>query len=226
MILGYSLRRSKLLVAISILLIGINLHGQDAAFQNEINAFKQADRAVPPAKGQILFVGSSSFRLWHDLQKDFPDVSVLNRGFGGSNLLDVIRYAQDIITPYQAKQVVIYCGENDLAGDTTLSAKDVFKRFKRLVHLIRQDKSDLPIVFVSLKPSPSRFHLIHKIIEANSRIAHYCSKHKKMSFANVYDPMLDTEFQPRPELFLEDKLHMTPAGYKIWKDVIEPYLIK
>lgn len=203
-----------------------NVVAQGLPFQNDINTFKQVDLVSPPSKNQILFVGSSSFTLWKDVQQDFPGFPILNRAFGGSNLLDVIRYAPDIISPYKAKQVVIYCGENDLAGDTTVSGQEVFRRFKRLVRIIRKDKEDRPILYVSMKPSPSRLHLIHKFKVGNHKIRRHCSNHKNMNYANIYDAMLDATYQPRQELFLEDKLHMTRSGYEIWKKVIAPYLVK
>lgn len=220
----YKPLNKNLLILFCWLLMSVGLQAQ--AFKAEIDRFKQEDLITPKPPGQIVFVGSSSFRMWHDLQQDFPEYPIINRGFGGSTLLDVIRYADDIIIPYRPKQVVIYCGENDLAVDSTLTGKDVFNRFKQLVKLIRQDDKKRAILFVSLKPSPSRAKLFDKMINTNARIQKYCSAKTNMAFANVFDPMLDQDQKPKRNLFISDQLHMTRAGYEIWKEVIRPYLLK
>ncbi len=127
----------KTLLFIAGLFLTVFVHAQTAPFQDEINAFKKEDSAHFPPKHAILFIGSSSFRFWSDVQNYFPGYTIINRGFGGSSLPDVIRFAPDILFPYQPKQVVIYCGDNDLAGDTTLTANDVFNRFTTLYKMIR-----------------------------------------------------------------------------------------
>ena len=194
-------------------------------FFDEIRAFVRQDRVKPPLHGQILFVGSSSFRLWADMQKSFPHHEVLNRGFGGSCLPDVIRYADTIIFPYKPKQIVIYCGENDLAADPKVSAKVVFSRFRTLFRLIRHKMPSVPIVYVSMKPSPSRQNLMPKMLGANRRIERYLSLQRATRFANVYPLMLYSKGEPRRELFVEDRLHMNENGYAIWAKVIEPMLL-
>ena len=121
-------------------------HAQQAApFQDEINQFKQQDKQHFPPKNAILFVGSSFLRMWSDVQDYFPGYTIINRGFGGSTLPDVIRYTPDIIFPYHPKQVVIYCGDNDLASSDT--ANTVFERFKTLFTMIRQNQPDVSVVF-------------------------------------------------------------------------------
>lgn len=125
------------------------------AFAGEIKAFKQQDSVSFPPKGAILFVGSSSFRFWTDVDQYFPGYTIINRGFGGSSFPDVIRYAPDIIFPYQPKQIVIYCGDNDFAASDSVSSQTVFGRFKELFTLIRAKMPDVNIVFVSMKPSPT-----------------------------------------------------------------------
>lgn len=202
----------------------INVQAQ-APFANEIKNFKQQDSASFPSKNAILFVGSSSFRKWTDVQSDFPDYKIINRGFGGSTLPDVIRYEKDIIAPYHPKQVVIYCGDNDLASSDTVTANVVLKRFKELFHLIRSDLPKANIAFVSIKPSPSRIQLFSKMQQANALIKKFLKKQKNTSFINVFDPMLVNN-QPRPDIFLSDNLHMNEKGYAIWQKAIQPYLLK
>jgi lysophospholipase L1-like esterase len=195
-------------------------------FWNEIKAFKKQDSLNFPPKNAILFVGSSSFRGWRDVQNYFPDRTIINRGFGGSSLPDVIRYADEIIFAYQPKQIVIYCGENDLAASDAVSAQVVTDRFKELFTLIRKRMPKVPVVFVSIKPSPSRERLMPKMVEANKMIKRFLKKQRKTKFVDVYNPMLNEEGKPIGELFLGDKLHMNAKGYAIWKKALEPALIK
>jgi lysophospholipase L1-like esterase len=195
-------------------------------FWDDIQNFKKQDSIKFPSKNQILFVGSSSFTMWTDVHNYFPGQKIINRGFGGSSLPDVIRYADKIIFPYHPKQIVIYCGENDLAASDTVTAQMVFNRFKKLFVLIRKRLPSVPIVFVSLKPSPSRVHLMPKMTAANIMIKNYLSKNKRTGFVDVYHKMLKPNGKPMDDIFLEDKLHMTAEGYKIWQKAIKPYLKK
>ena len=179
-----------------------------------------------PAKNQILFVGSSSFTKWTDVQDYFPRYKIINRGFGGSTLEDVIRYANDIILPYHAKQIVIYCGENDLASSDTVTAEMVFDRFKQLFNIIRKDAPNVAVAFVSLKPSPSRQHLWDKMQVANKQIKNFLATQKKAAFIDVYHKMFNKDGTVMQDIFIEDNLHMNAKGYAIWKKAIQPYLLK
>lgn len=151
---------------------------------------------------------------------------VINRGFGGSSLPDVIRYADKIIYPYQPAQVVIYCGDNDLASSDTVTAQTVFDRFQHLFTMIRKELPDAAVAFVSIKPSPSRAHLIPKVIAANDMIKTFLSKQSKSAYIDVFSSMVDQQGNPNPDLFVDDKLHMNQKGYAIWVQVIEPHLVK
>lgn len=195
-------------------------------FWNEILAFRRQDSAQFPAANQVLFVGSSSFALWKDVNSYFPDYPIVNRGFGGSTLVDVIRYTYDVILPYKPKQVIIYCGENDLAASETVTAAEVVNRFKTLYGMIRLNLPDASIGFVSIKPSPSRKYMIQRVIAANKGIKEFLKKEKRTAFIDVYPAMLDATGNPREELFLDDRLHMKPDGYTIWAKIIQPYLLK
>jgi len=195
-------------------------------FWAEIQNFKKQDKLNPPAKNQVLFVGSSSFAMWTDVQKYFPGYKIINRGFGGSSLPDVIRYVNDVIIPYKPKQIVIYCGENDLAASDTVTSQMVFDRFKILFGLIRKKLPRVPVVFVSLKPSPSRQHLMPKMAAANRLIKNFLAKNPSTVFVDVYHKMLKPNGKPMDDIFLEDKLHMNARGYAIWQKAIKPYLKK
>ena len=204
-----------------------NLFAQECpAFWNDILSFKKQDEANFPPKNAILFIGSSSFTNWKDVHDYFPGYTIINRGFGGSTLMDVIRYTYDVLLPYQPKQVVIYCGENDLASSSNVQAADVVKRFKTLYGMIRQNLPNAVIHFVSLKPSPSRKHLFSKMQQANKQIKAFLQKEKKAGFIDVFNAMLDATGNPKKEIFLGDELHMNAAGYAIWKKILLPYLMK
>ncbi|MEP6467475.1 MAG: GDSL-type esterase/lipase family protein, partial [Parafilimonas sp.] len=188
------------------------LFAQQPAFYDEIRAFKKQDSIKPPPQHAILFVGSSSFRKWTDVQSYFPNYTIINRGFGGSTLADVIRYANDIIFPYHPKEIVIYCGENDFAYSDSVTAKIVFDRFKTLYEMIRAKSKTVPVVFVSIKPSPSRRKYWTKMIEANKEIKSYIATQQHASFVDVFSLMLNDRNQPKPEIFLNDSLHMNAKG--------------
>lgn len=196
-------------------------------FWSDIQAFKKQDSVHPPPKNAILFVGSSSFTKWTSVQKDFPGYTIINRGFGGSSLPDVIRYQNDVIFPYHPKEVVIYCGDNDLAASDTVAAGTVVNRFKQLFSSIRKHLPSASIVYVSIKPSPSRQRLMPKMDSANKMIKAFLAKNKKTGFVDVYHKMLNGDGKtPIDEIFVEDKLHMNSKGYAIWIKAIKPYLVK
>jgi lysophospholipase L1-like esterase len=199
---------------------------QPPPFWNEIAEFKHQDSVQRPPSGAILFVGSSSFRKWTNVQSHFPGYTIINRGFGGSTLPDVIRYASEIIFPYHPKQIVIYCGDNDLASSDSVTADIVFNRFVRLYDLIRKRMPEVDIVYVSIKPSPSRLRLMPKMEEVNDMIRDFMAKHSHAVFADVYHPMLTPQGQPIDSLFLADKLHMNDKGYRIWQQILQPFLDK
>jgi lysophospholipase L1-like esterase len=197
----------------------------DKPFYSDIQAFKLGDKQNPPPKNAILFVGSSSFTMWKDIQDYFPGYTVINRGFGGSGLIDAIEYEDDIIAPYKPKQVVIYSGENDIAGGA-ITAKDVLQRFNTLFTMIRRDLPEVNVVYISIKPSPSRQKFMPVMDSANGMIKNYLSSYPNTIFVDVYHKMLDSSGNPRKELFLDDELHMKPVGYTIWKEELTPYLLK
>ena len=201
-------------------------------FWDDIQKFKKQDSIHFPPKNAILLIGSSSFTMWKDVQDYFPGYTIVNRGFGGSTLLDQIRYANDIIFPYEPKQIAIYCGENDLASSDTVTATMVLDRFKQLYQLIRE-KTKAPILFISIKPSPSRRHLFEKMREVNRSISLFLGQSdvrgsltNKNVYVDVHQKMLNETGQPIPELFLKDSLHMNAKGYAIWQKEIQPFLLK
>lgn len=191
-------------------------------WEPDIASFEAADRANPPASGGIVFVGSSSIRMWQTLQNDFPGLPVLNRGFGGSELSDAVRFASRIVLPYKPRIVVLYAGDNDLnAGKTP---HRVFADFMEFVGTLRRDLPGTRVVFIAIKPSIARISIVDKIRAANQLIRDYIATDPRLAYVDVFTPMLDASGQPRHELFLEDGLHMNAKGYAIWRDLVAPVI--
>ncbi len=178
-----------------------------------------------PAKEQILFVGSSSFTFWKDIKEYFPGYPIINRGFGGSSLPDLIRYANEIILPYSPKQIIIYCGENDIADAWGKITPDtVLVRFKTLMSIIRKTLGNIPVAFISIKPSPSRWKMEADFVKANQLVKNYLRRDRKAVYINVHNAMLLPDGSVNPALFIKDNLHMNAKGYAIWQKIIEPVL--
>ena len=171
----------------------------------------------------ILFVGSSSIRKWDGLQIAFGNYNVINRGIGGAVFADITYYLKDIVFPYHPRQIVIYV-ENDLP-DETATADVILQRFITLYSAIRTKLPDVPIAYISMKPSPSRDKFRPKAIEANRLIKAFLAKEKDTSFIDIFSPMMK-DGKSRPELFVDDMLHMNAAGYAIWEEAVRPYLLK
>jgi len=191
-------------------------------FWKEILSFKKLDSIQQPPKNSILFIGSSSFTNWKDVANYFPGYTIVNRGFGGSTLPDLIRYFYEVVVPYQPKQVFIYCGENDIASSDTVTADEVVRRFKTLYAMIRVYFPNTVVDFVSIKPSPVRERIQDRVKDANKKINAFLMNEKNTKFVDIYD----ANGKMREELYVEDRLHMKPEGYQIWKRIFLPYMIR
>jgi len=193
-------------------------------FWNEIQRFKKMDSLHAPAKGGILFIGSSSFTKWTELETVYKAYGAINRGFGGSTLADANSYIKELVFPYQARQIVIYSGENDIASGA--SALETLNRFATLLANIRSNQADVPVLYISMKQSPSRAKYASAVIHANALIKEYLTHYKNTDFVDVDFKMHNKDGSLRPELFLADMLHMKPAGYQIWIKELTPHLLK
>lgn len=192
-------------------------------WEKDIRAFEAGDATHRPPAGCILFVGSSSIRLWNSLATDFPGLPVVNRGFGGSQLADSVHFADRIILPYRPRQVVIYAGGNDLnAGkDPDL----VYGDFVALARRIRQALPRTRIAYIATAPNPARWAQVEKVKRLNQLIEAYCRRHG-MDFINVFPLMLGPDGLPKPDIFVKDRLHMNEKGYAIWKEAVAPFLVR
>ncbi len=200
-------------------------YAQSQRFSEDVQSMLLNEKSSDTANCPILFVGSSSFTKWHDVNDYFPETHILNRGFGGSTLLDQMEYATKLIFSCHPRQIVIYCGENDLAENERLSGAAVYKRFKHFYRMIKKQFPDMPVAFISLKPSQSRWNLQAKMQKANRKIKRFLQCHHRGEFIDVYSLMLGEDGKPIPQIFIEDNLHMNKQGYMIWKKAIDPVLI-
>lgn len=190
-------------------------------WEKEIKAFEEQDRKQPPPRGAVVFVGSSSIRLWK-LDESFPDIATINRGFGGSQLSDSVRFASRIVIPYRPKLVVLYAGDNDLAAGKT--PEQVFADFKAFVREVRQTLPETRIAYLSIKPSIKRWSLIERIRSTNRMIEEYAAGDDKLHYVDIVSPMLGDDGRPRKELFREDGLHLNAEGYRVWASALQPLL--
>ena len=193
----------------------------NADWEQDMQRFAALDAASPPPRHGVLFIGSSSIRLWETLAADFPGVPVINRGFGGSELRDSTFYADRIVVPYAPRQIVIYAGENDLQAGRT--PEQVQQDFRVFVQRVRRDLPKARIAYISNKPSPSRVRLLEAQRQTNTLIKAEAAR-LRVDYIDVFTSMLDANGQPREELFIEDRLHMNRAGYELWRQKIAPYL--
>jgi lysophospholipase L1-like esterase len=193
-----------------------------ASFEETIAAFAAADREQAPPAGGILFVGSSSIRLWNDLEKQFGPSIVVKRGFGGSKMSDCTRYLDRLVFPYKPRLVVVYAGDNDLVEG--ISPRDILMSFQKFVDGVQRELPSTRVAYISIKPSPARAGLISKIRETNHLIQKYTSENQNLDFIEVFTAMLDADGRPRADLFRADSLHLNDAGYRLWKKIIAQHV--
>ncbi|HOM16339.1 MAG TPA: SGNH/GDSL hydrolase family protein [Thermoguttaceae bacterium] len=190
-------------------------------WEANIRKFEEMDRRSPPKPGGILFVGSSSIVGW-DLKKFFPDLPVLNRGFGGSQLADVVYFADRIVLPYKPKIIVLYAGDNDLAAGKT--PEQVAADYAAFVQKVHAALPDARIIYITIKPSVARWRLIDKIRQANRLIRERSAKDDRLIVVDIERAMLGPDGLPRADLLQKDGLHLNEAGYQIWSDRVRPHL--
>lgn len=191
-------------------------------FADEIAAFQARDALQPPAPGGIVFTGSSSIRLWPDLAGDFPGLGALNRGFGGSTIADATGHAEVLVVRHRPRQVVLYAGDNDLANG--LAPDQVAADFAAFVRRLRAADPRLAIAFIAIKPSQARIGLLPAQRRANALVQAMVAADPDLAYVDVATPMLDADGRPRAALYQADGLHLTDAGYRLWRERIAPRL--
>lgn len=187
----------------------------------EMRRIAEADEKTHAATGGVVFVGSSSIRLW-ELDQSFPRMHALNRGFGGSELADSVRHVELLVLRHQPRVVVVYAGDNDIAKGK--SPETVVGDFKAFVAAVHGKLPKTKIVYIAIKPSLARWKLAEPMQQANGEIKAICEKSENCQFVDVWPAMLDADGKPRGELFVKDGLHMTPAGYEVWTALVKPHV--
>jgi lysophospholipase L1-like esterase len=207
-------------ILLTLLLAATTLFAQQKPnpFEREIKAFEASDKTNPPPANAVLFLGSSSIRMWKNVAKDFPDYRVINRGFGGSQIVDSIHYADRIVIPYKPVAIVFYAGGNDINAGK--SAETVFADFQTFVKKVHAALPKTRIAYISVAPNPSRWSQIERIRRANHLIEDYTKTDHRLSYIDAHSQMLGEDGTPKPDIFLPDRLHMNEKGYAIWKKIV------
>ena len=193
-------------------------------WESSMVKFEESDKVDPPPKGGVLFVGSSSIRMWKTLAEDFPGHETINRGFGGSEVSDSIHFADRIVFPHEPRMIVMYAGDNDISHGK--GARRVSADFKKFVKMVNKKLPKTRIAFIAIKPSLKRWELAGEMEKANLRIKKRCDRSKLLDYLDIWTPMLGADGKPRPELFAKDGLHLNAQGYTLWTSVIRPFVDK
>lgn len=193
-------------------------------WEKEITAFEQADRISPPPKGGVLFIGSSTIRLWKTLAHDFPQHQVINRGFGGSQIADSTHFAERIIFPYKPRMILLRAGGNDIHAGK--SPELVFSDFRAFVAKVHERLPETEIAYIALSPTIARWNEKEKGEALNRVVLEYTAHIPGLRYIKAESISLGPDGKPRPELFAADKLHFSPEGYKLLAASVRPYLPK
>jgi lysophospholipase L1-like esterase len=192
-----------------------------AKWKDELERIAASDKAQPAESGGVIFVGSSSIRLW-DLEKSFPGKGYVNHGFGGSEIVDSTYYFDELVAKHKPRLVVFYAGDNDIANGK--SPEQIQKDFREFARELKKELTESRLIYISIKPSIARWKLVDKMREANKLIEEDCKKHPHVAFVDVWPVMLGEDGKPRADIFLEDGLHMNEMGYAEWVKLVEPLL--
>ena len=195
---------------------------QQVLFLEEVNRLTSKIDSSGWEKGSIVFTGSSSIRMWKDLEEEFPTIPIINTGFGGSQASDLLAHLEVLVLRYNPVAVFIYEGDNDVNAGK--SPEVIMQDLDKIRYQLNEQRDGISIYFIGAKPSPSRWQLKAEYEDFNNSLKLYTERMISSKYVNVWNPMLDSAGNPRPELFLGDMLHMKPEGYKIWKEQIRPIL--
>lgn len=190
-------------------------------YEGEIQAFLAADGANPPAPGQVLFIGSSSIRMWKTLGDDMAPTPVLNRGFGGSKTPEVLAEMGRIVYPYRPSAIVYYCGDNDL-GDHNTDSEAAARGFIDFAERVHERLPGTPVLYLSIKPSIARWGNWEAMHRANELVRAYAARTQGVEFIDVGACLLGPDGKPDPALFQGDGLHLNPTGYARWTAIVRP----
>jgi len=185
-------------------------------FDKEIRKFKELP--IPKGKSITVFTGSSSIRLWKDLENDCKEDKIINTGFGGSMMEDLLLFLEETILRFKPDKVYIYEGDNDIAAKK--SPNEILETTEQVVSKLLSSNPNISIYFIGAKPSTSRWQYKEKYLAFNSLLKAYCDDHDQLFYVDVWNKMLNTAGRPNPAIFISDSLHMNRKGYELWKDII------
>ena len=193
-------------------------------FQKAVDALVQKEYNFDPNKELVVFAGSSSIRMWKDVESAYPRYNVVNNGFGGSHFSDLIYYYNELILKHRPDILFIYEGDNDVASGK--KAEDIIKEARQLVNQIRKDLPKTKIIIISAKPSVARNKFKEEYMKLNGLLENLAKQTKKVEFADVWKAMVDSNGEVYTDIFVDDNLHLNQKGYKIWEEVIGRHLKK
>jgi len=196
---------------------------QSNRWENDIKQFENWDSKNSYPKNAVLFVGSSSIRMW-PTRESFEDLAVINRGFGGSQICDSNHYFTRIVLPYKPRVILLYAGDNDIASGKT--PQQVFEDYKQFVGLVRESLPKTPVIYVGIKPSGSRWSLWPAMKQVNEMVESFCKEDKRLMYFDSAKALLGEDGKPIDNLFLGDRLHLNAEGYNIWTKQLKPLIQK
>ena len=191
-------------------------------WEKEVAAYEAADRRSPPPRGGALFIGSSTIRLWKTLAEDFPGHKVINRGFGGSEIVDATHFADRLIFPHEPKQVFLRAGGNDI--HTGRLPREVAADFAEFVRVVHARLPNAEVLYIAVSPAPARWGETDKYRELNRLIREMALDMPRVGYVETYDISLTPDGHARPELFINDRLHFNAEGYKLLAERVRPFL--
>jgi lysophospholipase L1-like esterase len=205
-----------------LILINLSVFAQEQAFEKEVNGLVEKYKNTKWEKGGIVFTGSSSIRLWKTLEEDFPKANIVNTGFGGSQTHDILRYLDEVLIDFEPKKVFIYVGENDINAGKPV--RQVMSEYAVLMERVKNKLPEVEFYFIGTKPSPSRWEKRGQMMALNEETKMMAKNKEKVTYIDVWTPMLDKTGNPNVDLFVTDMLHMNEKGYEIWVKAVKSYV--
>jgi lysophospholipase L1-like esterase len=191
-------------------------------FKGEVENLSKKYQQVEWKKGGVVFTGSSSIKMWKTLEEDFPNAKIINTGFGGSQTHHLIKYLDQLVLEFEPKKIFIYEGDNDINAGKPV--RQILDEFFEIMEKVTEVVPGAQFYFISAKPSPSRWAKKGQYELFNKQLKRFAGNHPNVNFIDIWTPMMAKDGNPKPELFLEDNLHMNEKGYAIWKKAVKPYL--
>lgn len=217
------IEKYSLLILLILLLISTSVSAQDPTrFQGEVDALFEKEFSIDPSKQTVVFTGSSSIRMWNNIQEQFPSINAINTGFGGSQFSDLIYYRDELIFKHNPDKIFIYEGDNDIAE--AKNKYEIFADATTLLSLIKEKYPEVTVYFISPKPSIARWSFKKEYEQFNAMLKNFCDFDETIHYVDAWNPMLDVDGNPMNDIFIEDNLHMNDKGYEIWKEVIRNYI--